>query len=782
MGRQRVGYSLRPDRIAFLTNLHDPLWLGSCARIMEYCSLVWGGAGHVIVPTDGTTLDSHFWDLLERFEPDYILYYKRTGADIKRDEPARFAEVMRVSITNWEQQIAERSTPAQIQQIEEDLLRSFVDGFQISRQLNDELRERLAPFYFFDDHVVNQISGNSVPRYPHTHISHVLEAYTNEVGPVRVYEASQPELGLWISSALGYIGEHRYESYTKAGGSIRCEAANDLSTVAADVISHATGMHGQHAPEFTVPLDVSRAALGTYQPLSNHDYGLPTLVVAGQGIVDFCYYMCLSRMRVRVFWMPPWLLRGMRNLNDDPTALPDAFYFGAAVRSGTAYASQYSSEVELVSMTLTAEERSDLLKQFKKQSLISADWRVPEFQPFRLQPVRLYERNNAGIPELHDLNSDGVIELYTGRPPKHLKDFSPQDIRWIAEITFDDVQIPVHHALGTWIAGRTTREARTGRNTVCYLNVNMMVLGSDDPEAASYRPYLRVPTALGIFKQISQAKELTASPSDKGIYTKVTIDKFGSLEAAASFFRSELGRKLTVAYQADRASSVGIYLPDEQRRFLDWDTIRNLCADEKTCTSLIDDFSSKGIFYRGFIFQCDVCRRSSWYPIADLTDAFTCKRCRRNQTYISAHWKSPQQPLWYHQLDEVVYQAIRNDCHIPILAMSALAANSGGKFSYCEELDFIDNSSRVECDLNCIADGLLTVGEVKKDSRLAATHKKEAGVVAKYLLLAERLNATRVVFATLAEEWRPETSKLIHSCFSDKRQKVILLTRKDLLL
>ena len=88
----------------------------------------------------------------------------------------------------------------------------------------------------------------------------------------------------------------------------------------------------------------------------------------------------------------------------------------------------------------------------------------------------------------------------------------------------------------------------------------------------------------------------------------------------------------------------------------------------------------------------------------------------------------------------------------------------------------------MEVDICCISDGILTIGEAKKDDRLGKSAKEENETIAKYYQLASAIGATRVVFATYANSWREVTVQRVHSVFVDPFIKVILLGRSDLKL
>jgi hypothetical protein len=79
---QTIVARLRRHRVAVLIDANDTDWQGSCLRIIEYLSQVWGGAHSLIIPTNGDTIDNCFWELLSSFDPDIICRYQKTGYDL----------------------------------------------------------------------------------------------------------------------------------------------------------------------------------------------------------------------------------------------------------------------------------------------------------------------------------------------------------------------------------------------------------------------------------------------------------------------------------------------------------------------------------------------------------------------------------------------------------------------------------------------------------------------------------------------------------------------------
>jgi len=67
-----ISASVRPGRVAVLFEITDPEWMHSCRHILEVFSSLWGGHANIIIPTDGNTIQPLFWQILEKFDPDYI--------------------------------------------------------------------------------------------------------------------------------------------------------------------------------------------------------------------------------------------------------------------------------------------------------------------------------------------------------------------------------------------------------------------------------------------------------------------------------------------------------------------------------------------------------------------------------------------------------------------------------------------------------------------------------------------------------------------------------------
>ncbi len=180
--------------------------------------------------------------------------------------------------------------------------------------------------------------------------------------------------------------------------------------------------------------------------------------------------------------------------------------------------------------------------------------------------------------------------------------------------------------------------------------------------------------------------------------------------------------------------------------------------------------------HRGTVLKCQYCRTADWFSMGDLADEFSCKRCARKQSIQSKHTLQQPEPVWYYQLDEIVFQGIRNDMHIPLLTLDFLRRKNRS-FSYADELEvWKPNEPKplIEIDLCCICDGVLTIGEAKCTERIEGGGKHEKQSLAKYCEVAKLLGARRFILAT-SKVWSPEMRANAKEAFARTNAEIIYL-------
>jgi hypothetical protein len=123
---------------------------------------------------------------------------------------------------------------------------------------------------------------------------------------------------------------------------------------------------------------------------------------------------------------------------------------------------------------------------------------------------------------------------------------------------------------------------------------------------------------------------------------------------------------------------------------------------------------------------------------------------------------------------------------VATLALDQLRMRCENSFLFTPDLDVIKPRSnskeeKKELDILCIRDGIITLGEAKKENRLGVGGRKEVHEIRKYFYLAKEIGARALVFATFSDAWSPETIKNVNEIVTDKAIEVITLTRQELL-
>ena len=455
---QRILSTVRPGRIAFLLNVDESEWKRCCLHIFDHFARLWGGYGNIIVPTDGKTIDPLFWALLEKFDPDHLICYRRSGKDVAIDQPEAFESYLNQHIEGWEKQIGSKAEDFQVETIRKDVMASYVSKFVISPELQEQLKDRISPFFFENSIVEATVSADEDPAYPHTQLWEVLAALRNPLPAVIIPSTESIDETLWVGSQVGYCLPSTLERLQTAGLRLREGTADNITvdSILKDIVAtNFLGGQGRSLPSLA---DASICGLGIHRPRSFHYWEEPTVVVAGNTLQDFCFYQCLSRLRERVVWLIPSITEGalVHGNIDGEVANRRSCNFMGALHSLTKYSQTHTPSVTLISTSLGHEQLRVLLQYASGASLFGLDtWSVGSANDLlSFDPLRLYEANNARMPALVQTTEDHVVELLEPRRPKFLKDFSPSKVRWISEVSFQGHELPRHFALALWMMGR----------------------------------------------------------------------------------------------------------------------------------------------------------------------------------------------------------------------------------------------------------------------------------------------------------------------------------------
>ena len=550
------------------------------------------------------------------------------------------------------------------------------------------------------------------------------------------------------------------------------------------------------------PFQLSMIQLGLYRPIEATHLDQQNVVIVGESLDDFAYYFCLSRLRPNVCWLPPsWVKKHGAHFEGTPGTkdklTPEEsiiLHFSLALRDSVG---RGIVKCTFASLSLSTDEVAEVVKDLAKAGVVDPEGFQSQSEvgnsadTLPTHPQIAFERDNISRPSALQFVENELPGWFETPKPRQFRKIDPFQFRWITEISIKGHAVPRHPALGPHVM-RDSRlgslGVRAGRNGVAYYCPNMMVLRGLDVDQLLVKPSIRLPEALDIFQSVARASNYRCTPSQKGVFAQEATRTFGGLSALAEFLRNSsrstlLDKFLDLNRPDEGVHDEGVQLASDRRRYLDLASIRKIIGTSEDALSLIDELVVKGVFHRGFIFKCRLCRNADWFSVDEISSQFKCKRCGLDQTYARAHSLRDGEPSWFYKLDELVFQAHQNGFAVPILALEYLRKQTKESFLFTAELDvFPENETKpfIEMDICCIPDGILTIGEAKKSNSLDKTPAEVTRTLGKYRLAAEKFGVGQVVFATAENNWSEETTKRIEQAFSNLPVAIMLLGREHL--
>jgi hypothetical protein len=792
----------RPARVAVLMDSSDVDWHHTAERILEFLSSIWGGKHSLIVPTDGIAIDKVFWIILEKFSPDYIYFYQKTWADIKISCPPKYEAVLQQRTARYPTEVL--SIEGEKERIEKELCRTRADTFYLGTELRSEIASRLIPFHF--ERNFYPVFGNGHVPNELTSIFDVLP-FVEHTKLVATFGVPSGIEYIWSAACTGTFSKTVGEEMQKAPlNEIAVQVSiEDLGSFAGWIAGGTTVGHNfnkvlNQGPGLTppdearpTPFDISMCGVASYgPPQAYRDLYYHFCVVIGDSISDFCLSYCLPRIGRRAAWLPSRWLEEIQSVPFHP--------LGSCVSSvmfATPVEIRMSGGPEVCSFSKGAEYFLETFEKIKKLTgfgLNNEKVKVVTPQvvvagaPAALVPYCIDSPNHADIyPFLGD-KSVGTIR--SPRPSGFSK-LNATKHRWVAEIAIRNrpipsiPNVPEQLAYSPGLSG--THDVRVSRQGLAYVCPSSLLIIGEDMGSNLQNPEIRLFDTFTAISQIAAANGYQCQLSDKGIFQQGSLEKLKGVSGAAKLLKDSHSRTVLEKFLDHKQREPGIF--DEgcvlqKRTYLDLTATRKLMGgDEDAAASLLDSLSAAKVLNRGFALCCGICKHAAWYSFADMTDEFRCQRCGRAQTLSRDHWKHPAAPQVHYKLDEIVYQFLRNDGAVVALSLDYMARTSSHPINYSPELKFQDRNSTfsAELDLCAVWDGVLAIGEAKKNDELARSDAESRKIIEKYVRMADLLKARRVFFCTSSEEWKSSAVAAIHQAFHDKLAIPILLGAKDLL-
>jgi hypothetical protein len=760
-------------------------------RIIEGFSRVWGGVGNILVPVlRGDVLPECMWPVLARFDPDRLGYFQPTLRGWQMADPVAFDAWLADQAQQWVTSHGGTLDEAHRLLTEDRLMHEPTAEIVLSDDLQARIRARLAPLGH-GEHLEEAAFPADQPPGPHLVDLLALDANPTRLQVLRT-EGLDPRVRLLIAARTGVLSPSHAAALVQRGVPIEevDVAEPDLPLVLElcwrrrmsrggvalrRAYAEAQGDDPGAPPAYTdddflerTPLGDTMRGCGWFLPAQTPWRQRPFFVVCGNEAADFCLALALDRCYGDAAWFPQSFVHG-----DDEVA--------AAARStltliveGLRSAAEGRRPTVVTSATLPSSEVTEAVQTLLPRAV--SDGRVSIAEPALLplsRPWRLLDREQFDrISSEPFVASELAGELPLLRPSV-AQASSAWDCTWQVDVAVDGYQLPARQALNGHLAPEQHPWTllRSSTDGISYFSHTMgFVAAGSSLEQALARPRLRLPDARRVFDALLAQAGLRSEDSSAGRYTQATLDLWGGLEPLAADLRRPSTNNLLHAYvrpEPKRQSSPqpGIFLEVQRRWFLSLQeaVVLSATTGQETRT-LLDALVAKRILRRGLILQCRRCGYAGWYRLEDLGQTFTCGRCQQASLIVQPAWKQPAdgEPYWYYDLDEVVYQALKHDVRVPILALSKLAEGARSVLTRPEADVTNDDRHVAEIDLWAIIDGKVLLGEAKTVDQLHPNRAKERVAARRLAEVANAATADEVVLATTAPSWNPITIDTMH--------------------
>ncbi len=777
-----VELSIRPPR-AVIFFLAEKDWPHTCERILEICSLTWGGAGFIIVPCD-LNGDFHpaFFELIRAYDPDHMFRYARSlTGDVSISDPHRYRLCREQIIAgardgNWDENNANQIAADDLGTSEE---------WQLSARLWHQLMQSCAPFHFDAQSARNCPDSESQSDFEY--LTSAIPQLSLRHGLVAVDLINEARGGSWWSvdtkqsdwrvrlAVAARVGtfplDHGIE--WEPGG--RIDHIADISPAA--LLELAWFREKADRTEKAVAdLDVSRSALGR-SAIGCGSYGRWSArrswtVVVGNTADDFCFALCLDRMTHLASWLPATALDG-----DESTR--NGFRQVAQRLSNVCFSSQGCVELKMTTLSESSlEGAKDVLngasaRQMRGTAARRNSITIIQCGEVRARPIlQLLLEDSYRIPRIEPFTGERSTFRIETPIPAYLHTRYGTDLKWIVDVAVHEWRPLVRRQLGTLLGdqGRAdTEHIRLSRAGISYTSYDVMTWGTD-VSANLRRPHIVLPSFDGCFAALAKEAGFDARTSDKGGYTLQAIHLWGDLAQLADDLQSERKWKLLDAFRSgEKGCQMGLFLQATRRRYLSFvDCVRVTGANRADTRELLDLYLSRGIVARGVILRCSKCRGCLWYAVGEFSDQFSCGRCRSSDRLERESWAGDVEPRWYYSLHEVVYQFLAHDGHLTPLAIESMRGRARA-FEYLVETELLrERKSHAELDFLVLRDGQLMIGEAKIGDKLDNSERGERRALRKLANLADSLGADRVVLAS-SPGWREQTQNYIQQVQRDRK-------------
>jgi hypothetical protein len=788
--------SVRPRRAVTLID-SDGDWHARAQRMLECYSRTWGGDGNGLVAySDDVKISEVFWPLLRAFDADQWVVFSDTLLGLRMSNPEAYEAQVHASVQQWSQTTG--MPEPETREFLEDEERLSEAHMPCETAHDDYIRTWLAPAASEFTIIEGGYTADRKP--PHGLVDMCELTYTADYIAELDLSMLPRSVQLLVLSRTGGLAPHHAANLEMREGFERRRVTvlpeeldhvlefawtGQVNTLAAQALGKLRERFGGIGPDAVANLTYADADYAAHFPLAQTRLGCswhrkfdqtvyrgsPLVVVCGDSAADFSFAYTRSRIVAPTFWLPVGLDDQELNLK----------IYGALARqiATSRHSGSLDREVLVTSLTMTMEQletvREEILGTVWGSALGNPGSRTLRTCALAEVPVErkllLADSTHISVEHYEPFASDEMVRVLELPQPSKARGIHPTACSWQVDVAVPGHQLPARWALqGMLSTGGALMPGavRTGVEGLSVSSHGKIVQLSGVPaHHALVRTRLRLPEAFEVFSQLAGRSDAILHDSDKGRYTRRMFELWGGVAPLAEDLRSD-GAVRKILKEWISANQAHGRIHHERKYLRHSDLVRivdygkaGAMRAKHEVRALLDRFLSRSIAFRGLVLRCGLCADSSFYRLEDLDPGYRCQRCRRRSTITNGTWPTgetgPFEPEWYYALDEVAYLGLRNDIHVPVLALAQLAKPSTSFLHMPEVVVAREGETDLEVDLWAIVDGRIVIGEAKKGDVLADTENEELSRCAALLRLARDVSADEFVMASGASRWSERT-------------------------
>ena len=765
---QTSPYSLyvhkRPLRTAFFIGVNVGTF-GILDKVFEYCRDKWGGRYNPIVLTDGQSLTTSSWAILEDFDPDMLVTFVPLGEGLLAD-------------------IARRLAPLHIQPIPENEQTGNVGRLHLRYSglsylptpLNDSV-----PFGGF-------IKRSLV----------LLKTHYQKTDPLvrRFVEWNFGEFNDPIQSVSQALeGVPKVEFEITDWGSL-VGPLKELSTF----------------KSFVYPIQICSTPTDALPVMADGHFGEMFHVVIGDSPSDVAYFWNLQatvptwkRLDLNQVWLPKGVATDPRMIAALSGWIQRQADPGGSGRGHVRFVSTSLSQIELQQIA------------------------TPLFQGLRVghvetaltsSPNLVREEPHRGLEKMDRYPLTGIEETIRLQAPSihsgpNLDEYSMADLF----VEFRPERYPTIHRQSLWwqfprlnlvVSGLFTKPTRVLRERF----PSALIRREESEFGLSLPSDLNLFRGLGTLPHHPRDPRITdldvtprrrpyryLKPSDKGGYLSGVLELYGGLHPATGILESRFWRKMfdiMSGKTSEKDEQVSAAVENKLKRKLESNPAEfyqredgmkwlvkyliNLSRSQSTTSREINfqrfeenaqkemdefkagrsdsaqwayskeallrsmrDLTDRGVLKIGIKGKCPSCGYSVWYHIDEMKQTLVCRGC-------NANFPMRPEPTWYYQMNSLARSAHADHGLLPvILVLGQMLVEARSSFMFAPCLDLLDGQEAEtqvgDLDIAVILDGLFVIGEVKQSVSLFSPSVFETMEE-----VAKRLQPDRVIFSSLDAE------------------------------